>query len=161
MNKRLKLFFLASVVVFTIGCKNESKSTDHAIQVADDVQPKVSVSKNSIPSDGKYPEMKFEKSQHDFGTIKQGAKVDYEFKFENAGEADLQITDAKGTCGCTVPDYPKSAISPGKVGIIKVSFNSTGKSGVTTKSVVLTSNCKEKSKILTITADIKVPSKTK
>jgi hypothetical protein len=158
MNTSLKLILLASFLVLTIACKNESKNNNN---VSPDAQPKVSESKDSIPSDGKYPEMKFEKNQHDFGTIKQGDTVDYEFKFENTGDADLLITNAKGSCGCTVPDYPKSAIKPGASETIKVSFNSTGKSGVNTKSVVLTSNCKEKNKVLTITADIKVPSKTK
>jgi hypothetical protein len=160
MNKTLKLFFLASFIVITIACTKESKNTN-SVEAAENVQPNVSVLKDSIPSDGKYPEMKFEKNQHDFGTIKQGDTVEHEFKFENTGEADLLITNAKGSCGCTVPEYPKTAIQPGKAGTIKVSFNSAGKSGVNTKSVVLTSNCKEKNKVLIITADIKVPSKTK
>ena len=108
MNKTLKLFFLASFIVFTIACKKESKKTN-SVEAAENVQPNVSVSKDSIPLDGKYPEMKFEKNQHDFGTINQGDTVEHEFKFENTGEADLLITNAKGSCGCTVPEYPKTA----------------------------------------------------
>jgi hypothetical protein len=94
---------------------------------------------------------------HDFGTIQQGDKPNYDFAFKNTGESDLIITSAKGSCGCTVPEYPKTPIKPGESGNIKVSFDSKGKSGATTKTVSIMCNTAEGTKILTIKANIEVP----
>ena len=104
-------------------------------------------------------EMTFVTEKHDFGTIVQGDKVVYDFKFKNSGNSDLVITDAKGSCGCTVPEYPKEAIKPGEPGEIKVSFNSAGKSGKQAKSVTLFCNIKEGKKVLHINSNIEVPEK--
>jgi len=104
-------------------------------------------------------EMTFETEKHDFGTITQGDKVDYDFKFKNTGGSDLIITGAKGSCGCTVPEYPKEAIKPGVSEVIKVSFNSAGKSGKQAKSVTLFCNIKEGKKVLHINSNIEVPEK--
>src|SRR6476469_1721223 len=73
------------------------------------------------------PAMKFEKETHDFGKVKAGDKVTYEFKFTNTGKSPLIIKDAIATCGCTKPEWPKTPIKPGEDGAIKVTFNSTGK----------------------------------
>lgn len=104
-------------------------------------------------------EMTFETEKYDFGTIMQGDKVVYDFKFKNTGGSDLIITGAKGSCGCTVPEYPKEAIKPGVSGVIKVSFNSAGKSGKQAKSVTLFCNIKEGKKVLHINSNIEVPEK--
>jgi hypothetical protein len=104
-------------------------------------------------------EMTFETEKYDFGTIMQGDKVFYDFKFKNTGGSDLIITGAKGSCGCTVPEYPKEAIKPGVSGVIKVSFNSAGKSGKQAKSVTLFCNINEGKKVLHINSNIEVPEK--
>ncbi|RZJ28972.1 MAG: DUF1573 domain-containing protein [Flavobacterium sp.] len=110
--------------------------------------------KRTPPADGKYPAMTFSEMEHDFGNINQGDKVNYTFKFKNTGEADLQIEDAHGSCGCTIPDYPKEKIAPGESGEIKVSFNSAGKTGNQHKTVTLTTNTESGSELLHITASI-------
>jgi hypothetical protein len=84
--------------------------------------------------------LSFEKVEHDFGTIKEGEIVQHIFKFKNSGNSPLVITNASGTCGCTVPEWPKEPIAPGKSGEIKVSFNSKGKSGVEEKEVYVMAN---------------------
>src|SRR5437867_1703185 len=66
------------------------------------------------------PEMVFETDVHDFGTFKQGGDGTYEFKFKNAGKEPLIISNAQGSCGCTVPSWPKDPIAPGKSSVIKV-----------------------------------------
>lgn len=71
--------------------------------------------------------IKFEESTYDYGTIKDGEKIKHSYKFTNTGKNPLIISDAKGSCGCTVPDWPREPIAPGKTGEIKVEFNSTGK----------------------------------
>ncbi len=82
----------------------------------------------------------FEKPGYDFGKIKSGEKVQYEFKFKNTGKSPLIITNATATCGCTVPETPKDPIKPGAEGVIKVVFDSSGKSGLQDKVITVTSN---------------------
>ncbi len=87
-------------------------------------------------------EMTFEKLEHNFGTAKQGDVINYDYKFTNTGKEPLIISNATGSCGCTVPDWPKEPILKGGTGIIKVSFNSAGKSGMQDKTITITSNAK-------------------
>ena len=95
------------------------------------------------------PEITFEKDVHDYGTIKQGADGTCEFKFKNTGKEPLIISNAKGSCGCTVPTYPKEPIMKGQTGIIKVHYD-TKRVGAFTKTVTLNSNAKNDTKVLTI-----------
>ncbi|WP_425393091.1 DUF1573 domain-containing protein [Ekhidna sp.] len=90
--------------------------------------------------EGPLPAIKFEKELHDFGTIKDGDVVEHVFSFVNEGEAPLIISDAKATCGCTVPEWPREPIPVGETGEIKVRFNSKNKPGVQNKTVTLTAN---------------------
>lgn len=82
----------------------------------------------------------FDNMEHDFGKINHGEAVSHVFKFTNTGEHPLLITNARGSCGCTVPQWPKEEILPGEQGEIKVTFNSKGKSNQQAKSVTLTAN---------------------
>jgi hypothetical protein len=84
------------------------------------------------------PVMTFEVLEYNFGAIKQGESVTHEFKFKNTGREPLIINNAVGSCGCTVPDYPKEPIKPNGTGTIKVTFNSAGKMGQQDKTVTLT-----------------------
>lgn len=77
---------------------------------------------------------------YNFGTIKEGEKVEYNFRFRNTGNKPLIIMNATATCGCTVPEKPEEPIKPGETGSIKVVFNSAGKEGVQEKSITVTSN---------------------
>ncbi len=82
----------------------------------------------------------FETVNYNFGKVKEGEKVHYEFKFKNTGKTPLIISDATATCGCTVPEPPKEPILPGAEGVIKVVFDSTGKPGMQDKVITVTSN---------------------
>lgn len=60
----------------------------------------------------------------DYGTVtKEGDDGIRKFEFTNTGDAPLVISNAKSTCGCTVPDYPKEPIMPGKTSFITVKYN--------------------------------------
>ena len=91
----------------------------------------------------------YETDVHDFGTLKVGDNGTCEFKFTNTGKVPLIITGAKGSCGCTVPDWPKEPILPGQSNVIKATYD-TKRVGAFTKTVTVTSNDKEVNKILTI-----------
>lgn len=111
-------------------------------------------------------EIVFEKEVHDFGTIPYGGDGNYDFKFSNTGKSPLIITNARGSCGCTVPKWPKEPIGKGQSGSINVQYD-TKRPGPFTKTVTITSNAKSANKVLTIkgvvesaeTADDQMPVK--
>ena len=81
----------------------------------------------------------FAKEVHDYGNVKNGGDGTCTFEFTNTGTAPLLITNAKGSCGCTVPEWPKEAIAPGAKGEIKVVYN-TKNAGPINKSFTISSN---------------------
>ena len=83
--------------------------------------------------------IEFNKETHDYGTIKNGADGSCVFEFKNTGDSPLIISNAKGSCGCTVPEWPKEPIAPGAKGSIKVKYD-TMRTGEINKSVTITSN---------------------
>jgi hypothetical protein len=88
--------------------------------------------------------MTFAEPTFDFGNIMDGDKVEHVFSFQNTGKEPLIISNAKGSCGCTVPQWPKDPIKPGDSGEIKVVYNSKNKGKVggknETKTVTITAN---------------------
>jgi len=100
------------------------------------------------------PEFNFEKELHDFGQLVDGEKVSYSFKFTNSGDAPLIISNAKGSCGCTVPNWPRDPIAPGESGSIDVTFNSSGRSGKQNKAITLTANTNPNRKVINITSEV-------
>jgi hypothetical protein len=98
--------------------------------------------------------MLFNEMTHDFGFMKQGDVKEYAFQFKNNGNVPLVIETAKGSCGCTVPEFPKEAIAPGGSGYIKVKFDSKGKVGPNNKKVTIIANTTPISTVLEITAQV-------
>ena len=90
--------------------------------------------------DGPVAGIQFAEQEHNFGTITAGDQVEHVFSFTNTGENPLLISNAKGSCGCTVPEYPKEPIAPGETPQMLVKFNSSGKVGNQRKSVTVTAN---------------------
>lgn len=101
------------------------------------------------------PRIKFEKETYDFGTVTSGEKVTYNFKFKNIGKSPLIISNAEASCGCTVPEYPSKPVNPGEDGVIKVVFDSSGKTGMQNKVVSITSNAIPAVSELHIIGDLK------
>jgi len=95
-------------------------------------------------------EITFEKDIHDFGTFDQHGNGEYQFKFTNTGNTPLIISNSKGSCGCTVPVWPKEPIAPGASNVIKVKYD-TKRIGAFNKSITITSNAKtEPTKVIRI-----------
>jgi len=85
------------------------------------------------------PNMVFEKTVVDYGTIEQNSDPYRTFSFANQGTEPLIIKHAKGSCGCTVPEYAKAPVSPGESSEIKVRYD-TKRIGAFTKTVTITTN---------------------
>ncbi len=98
----------------------------------------------------------FEEEVVDYGTIEQGADGVREFVFTNTGKSPLIISNAVGSCGCTVPTWPKEPIKPGQKAAIKVKYD-TKRIGAINKSVTITSNATEPTKIIRIKGTVVAP----
>jgi hypothetical protein len=136
-----------SLVLLTSACKKES-----AADIITSSDMEVVAAAKAL--EGKFPIVKLDKEVHDFGTINEGDKVETEFMVTNAGEVDLIISDAKGSCGCTVPQPPKEPIKPGASAPIKVTFDSNGKPGAQKKTVTLTTNTEKGYETFEIKANV-------
>ncbi|WP_299624168.1 DUF1573 domain-containing protein [uncultured Tenacibaculum sp.] len=86
------------------------------------------------------PEVVFDREVHDFGIVDEGFVVETSFKVTNSGKSDLVITNAKASCGCTVPTWPKEPIKPGETKEVQVKFNTSGKPNKQSKTVTLYTN---------------------
>jgi len=156
IKKIFILVFLSSLLLLGACKKKEDANSEQHSAISNPVQiGNPETEKRVIPKDGKYPQMTFASKEHDFGTIEADSKVNFSFKFKNTGQADLIITRAVGSCGCTIPEYPKDPIKVGESGKIDVSFNSANKHGNQQKSVTIYTNTKVGVESLIITASIK------
>lgn len=183
MNNKGIYFLLISGLLLVASCKKEEDASaridPNAQEIApaspDAVAPAVQPTPTSNPAatttptnptaqtatttatmpPAKTTSMAFNKKEHNFGDINEGDKVSYNYTFKNTGANDLIITSAQGSCGCTVPEYPKTPIKPGKSGTMKVSFDSKGKTGQQSKTVTIRANTATGVETLTIKANVK------
>lgn len=100
------------------------------------------------------PKIVFDCNNHDFGRLSEGESVSYSFHFRNQGNADLVISGCSASCGCTVADYPRNRIAPGKEGYVVVTFNSHGKEGQQFQEVTVHSNTQPAATRLTIVSQV-------
>lgn len=94
--------------------------------------------------------------EHDFGKVMQNSENKYTFTFTNTGKLPLMISNAVGSCGCTVPDYPKEPIAPGADGVIHVVYKPGQQQGNQQKTVTVTANTQPPQTLLHIMADVQV-----
>ncbi len=98
--------------------------------------------------------LQFETDNHDFGNVPEGTMATYEFKFKNTGNQPVVIANVQASCGCTTPDWTKTPVLPGKSGIVRAMYSSAGRPGVFNKTVTVTSNATEASKVLSIKGSV-------
>ena len=130
--KNILLSLLFCFTFILISCQGNVKSEKKALPLSSEAVTKV-ISES--------PVMTFDKSVHDFGVISEGEKVSSIFTFTNTGKSDLIIVDARGSCGCTVPEYPKNIpIPPGESGELRISYDSNGQPNMQQKTVTISAN---------------------
>ena len=146
MFKKSAAMLAIASLVFATSCKENA-----ALKIDDETAKQAEIAHSEST---KNPVIKFESMEHDFGTIKQGDKVEHIYKFTNEGEGELIISQVKPSCGCTAPEWTKTPVAPGESGEIKVVFDSNGKSGKQRKTVNVHSNTEGGTDILKFTATI-------
>jgi hypothetical protein len=97
---------------------------------------------------------KFKEETHDFGTVPEGPLAEYDFEFKNEGKSPIVITEAHGSCGCTVPSWPHEPILPKHKAVIHVAYTTNGRQGMINKDVIITSNAQQSPMRLHITGTV-------
>ncbi|HLG35185.1 MAG TPA: DUF1573 domain-containing protein [Bacteroidia bacterium] len=159
----MKISYIIAVVFigFISAASAQDKKVDPALSTPPSmtVAPATPVTAPAAIQNPNAPDFKFNEEEFNFGTIKQGESVTHEFSFVNTGKEPLIIASAAGSCGCTVPEYPKQAIMKGDKATIKVTFNSAGKMGMQDKTVTIQSNAKTNPKVIHIKGNVEAPPK--
>lgn len=161
----MRILLIVAIVcsgLFLSSCNNESATAEAAkskvSNAANDLKTAANNTANAAADavDPAQPTttISFDKEEHDFGNINEGDKVEHIFKFTNTGNEPLIISSAKGSCGCTVPEWPKEPIPPGQGGEIAVAFDSKNKPGKQTKTVTIQANTDPNPTRLKIKADV-------
>ena len=143
-----KIVLLAVLTIFGVTASN-AQAKKAAVKAA--VKKEVTkIDASKVEGAG----MVFESETIDYGTLPHNADGKREFVFVNNGTKPLVITNATGSCGCTVPSFPKEPIAPGAKAVIGVKY-ATDRVGAFTKTVTVTSNAEgAASKVLTIKGTI-------
>ena len=146
----MRYLFATALALGLFACNQASDAGNAVVKTPDEINATGAVSNSSLtnnPATADTPlnpdeaaVMQFEEQSFDFGSIKEGEKVEHVFKFKNTGKNPLIIQSARGSCGCTVPEYPREPIPPGGTGQMLVKFDSEGKKGNQEKHVTITAN---------------------
>ena len=139
----MKNSILILLAIFVFSCNNDPTKKIN--------QKNLIESQEKTESIDNFPEITFDKKEHDFGTINDGDIVETVFVFTNTGNSDLIIFNASASCGCTVPEYPQNEnIKPGESSSLKVRFDTSNKPGKQMKTVTLTTNTNSVRKLIRI-----------
>ncbi|MBK7964094.1 MAG: DUF1573 domain-containing protein [Bacteroidetes bacterium] len=149
---KTQLLTIAIVASMLVSC-----GQDNSKQNQEQVSPEI-VNIDATASDvnvkSKSGKFQFEENNFEFSTINSGTEVVHAFKFKNIGDGDIVISQAKGSCGCTQPEYPQNPVKPGEEGEIKVTFRSKGIAGQVVKDITILANTVPTTKILTISGEV-------
>lgn len=142
-----KYLYLAVLAAGLLACDNAAKKVADAGETAAE---ETAAGAQTVANNKEMAAFKFEQNEFDFGTVKEGEVVERVFKFTNTGKAPLVIQNAAGSCGCTVPEWPKEPIAPNAAGEIRVKFDSRGKVGANNKTVTIIANTNPETTTLTL-----------
>jgi len=140
------VFFAVAVLGLMAGCQSGNNDVRDAAR--QDVQTNDVTPANDIQSAVQTPNaqagpttsVSFEEQRFNFGTVTEGEKVSHTFSFTNTGNEPLILSNARGSCGCTVPKWPREPIAPGESSDIVVEFNTANKRGNRSQKVTITAN---------------------
>lgn len=163
MLKQIKVLMFALLAVgFVASCNNSESSaqeearqdlTNNTVQPATPAAAQPAAAQPAAPA-GPTTTMSFSETEFDFGTVNEGEKVSHTYTFTNTGNEPLILSNAKGSCGCTVPSWPREPIAPGATGEITVEFNSKNKKGKRNQKVTITANTNPPQSFIYLKGDV-------
>lgn len=151
---------LVALAMITISCNEEAPKTEDKASITPAVEESKAKALETPPTTPTNvvtatTTIEMDKMEHDFGEIGNTDPVHTTFTIKNTGDNPLIITQAKGSCGCTVPTYPKEPIAPGETGSIEVSYNPKGNKGAQSKTVTLIANTEPANTVLFVKSVVK------
>jgi len=149
MKKTKFLIVLLITASFLTGCKDSTKITAKINK-----ENLVNAKSRDLEIKKGAASISFDKKEYNFGTVNEGDIVETSYLVTNSGKTDLVITNAKASCGCTVPVWPKDPIKPGDTGEIKVKFNTSGKPNRQQKTITLTTNTESGREVLILKGSV-------
>lgn len=141
-----KIIFIALILFTFMACDNSTTAVSESnAEIINDSEALSTDLVNNPQSDettdiSNAGRLVFTDTVHDFGNLTEGEVITYDFEYKNIGKKEILITEAKGSCGCTVPEWDTAPIAPGATGTMKVTFNSDGKPGYNEKKVLITTS---------------------
>ena len=152
---RFYFLFSISLLVLASACKQESSTSNPKDETFKPTGKMADLVYNPMRADGTIdssflPIITWKEEVYDFGTAFEGDVVTKDFYFTNTGTAPLLILSAKSTCGCTIPEWPKTPIQPDSSSSISVKFNTLNKPGAQSKEVTIFANTFPNSSKITI-----------
>jgi hypothetical protein len=140
MKKTLPLIFFSLLAIASCTYTDKGKNDAEAADLSDST---------------KFTTVKWLDTLVDFGTVTAGQRVNVQFRFVNTGNKPLVIGSVVAGCGCTVPEYPKEPVMPGKEGYIKAVFNSINQPPTVHKTVSVAMNTRKQTYDLSFIGEIK------
>lgn len=157
-SKDMKKLVWSLVLVFVISSCGNSESDEERMSV-DLIKNHNTGQENPATEEDNAPHFEFVEKVKEFGQITQGEVITTKFQFRNVGKSDLIISSAQGSCGCTVPSWPKEPIKPGAIGEIEVTFDSNGKFGMQNKTITLVANTIPNTMVIALKGEVLAPEK--
>ena len=162
MLKYIQTFVCVAVIAaFAVSCQSGNSDVREAAREnveSQAVQPAAQpaapqTAQPAVPA-GPTTSVSFAETTYDFGTVNEGELVSHTYSFTNTGNETLVLSDAKGSCGCTVPKWPREPIAPGQSAEITVEFNSKNKKGKRNQKVTLTANTNPPQTFIYLTGEV-------
>lgn len=149
-----KSAFVIAICITLFSCSSGNDS-----EITTDLIDNPNTASTATVDNEKVAIIEFEQEVIEFGEITQGEIIEKTFRFKNVGKSDLIISSAQGSCGCTVPEWPKEPIKPGEEGVMNVKFDSNGKQGKQNKTITLVANTIPNTTVVALKGDVLVPGK--
>lgn len=158
--RQYSLLFLAFAAT-AVSCKESRKAVEKkdklSTELVNNPRSALYTNSNALAS---LANMDFVDTLYDFGTINEGEIIARSFEFTNNGKSPLIISNANASCGCTVAEFPREPLAPGKKSAIKVQFNSAGKFGHQEKNITLVTNSSKGNHMLFLKGEVKAKIRT-
>lgn len=141
-------FFIFIPILLFVACQEPATTDEKSmteIKATDGNISNAAIIRNPVSADQpidttNVAKMEFDNIRYRYGKVEEGTIVTHTYKFKNTGKAPLVISNAKSTCGCTVPEWPKAPIPVGGEGEIFVKFDTKNKDLFQTKPIFVTAN---------------------
>lgn len=140
MKKVIALLFIAGTLSYNVSAQEIAKMKQEATPAI------LEIKEGGVLENANAPVIEFTEETHDFGELNEGPQATYDFILKNTGKEPLIIASAKGSCGCTIPEWPQTPVLPGAEAKIHVKYNTQGRVGPFNKAVTITSNASEPTK---------------